>query len=377
MKDDMTSVFALSQIQWRSSLKKALANSPKQIIDKIKASGLCGLGGAGFPAGQKWEAVRVAKSDEKFVICNAEEGEPGTFKDRYIIEHYPQRVIEGILIATRAIGAGRAYIYIRHDYVKGYRSLSKTLRDFPPGLMKKFDAPEIILWKGPGGYICGEESALIESISGRRAEPQSRPPYPTQSGLFGKPTLVNNVETLANVPLIFNMGAKKFERNFRKLFSISGDVENRGVHEVTPGITLRELVYGHAGGIRSAKRFKLAIVGGVSGRVYSSDDLDLKLEQGVFGNGTVIVLDESRSLNDTVLNIAGFFAEESCGKCAPCRQGTAKFEAIYKKKARNSSDDIEKLKLLSAVMKDSSLCGLGQTATNVFDDLTEKFGSEI
>jgi len=326
----MTSYFALKESQRRSLLKTALAGSPEEIIDEITASGLTGLGGAGFPSGRKWAAVREAGSDEKFVICNAEEGEPGTFKDRYIIEKYPQRVIEGILIAMRAVGAGKAYIYIRHEYGKGYRSLLQTLRDFPPGLMKKFGAPEIVLFKGPGGYICGEESALIESISGRRAEPGSRPPYPTQSGLFGRPTLVNNVETLANVPLIFDKGADEFKKNFRKLFSVSGDVKKRGVYQAAPGVTLRELVFTHAGSMRSAKRFKLGIVGGVSGRVYSSDDLDMRLDYGLFGNGTVIVLDESRSMKDTVLNIAEFFADESCGKCAPCRQGTAKFTAKIK-----------------------------------------------
>ncbi|VAX18368.1 NAD-reducing hydrogenase subunit HoxF [hydrothermal vent metagenome] len=375
----MTSLFALKENQRRSSLKRALASNPKEIIKEISASGLIGLGGAGFPAGRKWEAVRSAQSGEKFVICNAEEGEPGTFKDRYIIENFPSRVIEGILIAMRAVGAGKAYIYIRHEYGKGYKSLAKALREFPPSLMKKFGAPEIILWKGPGGYICGEESALIESICGRRAEPKSRPPYPTQSGLFGRPTLVNNVETLANVPLIFDVGSAKFQENFRKLFSVSGDVKKRGVYPAAPGVTLRELVFGQAGAMRSARQFKLAIVGGVSGRAYSSDDLDLKLDYGIFGNGTVIVLDESRSLRDTVLNIAEFFEDESCGKCAPCRQGTAKFTAILKKqfKNKNGPDDMDQLELLSMVMKDTSLCGLGQTATRVFDDITEKFGVEI
>ncbi len=375
----MTSLFALKESQRRSSLKKVLASNPEEIIKEISASGLVGLGGAGFPAGRKWEAVRSARPGEKFVICNAEEGEPGTFKDRYIIENFPSRVIEGILIALRAVGAGKAYIYIRHEYGKGYRSLLRALREFPPGLMKKFGSPEIVLFKGPGGYICGEESALIESICGRRAEPQSRPPYPTQSGLFGRPTLVNNVETLANVPLIFNTGAAKFQENFRKLFSVSGDVKKRGVYSASPGITLRELVFTQAGAMRSARRFKLAIVGGLSGRAYSADDLDLKLDYGIFGNGTVIVLDESRSLKDTVLNIAEFFADESCGKCAPCRQGTAKFTAMLKKQFKNKSgsNNMKRLKLLSTVMKDTSLCGLGQTATRVFDDITEKFGAEV
>ncbi len=361
------------------ALEKALAIKPEEIIDEITESGLRGLGGAGFPVGRKWRTVREARSDKKFVICNAEEGEPGTFKDRYLIENFPEMVIEGVLIAMHAVGAKQSYIYLRREYGKGYESLKKAVRGFPPGLIKKFGSPEVTLWKGPGGYICGEESALIESISGRRAEPQSRPPYPTEAGLFGHPTLINNVETLANVPLIFNMGAEKYRESFKKIFCVSGDVKKRGIYKAAPGVTLRELVFNHADGMKSAKRFKLALVGGVSGRVFSSDDLDLKLDYELFGNGAIIVLDESRSLRDTILNIAEFFAEESCGKCAPCRQGTSRFEAILKRKYKNKdgSKDMEVLKLLSTVMKDTSLCGLGRTATNVFDDIVKKFGQEV
>ncbi|MBI4828933.1 MAG: NAD(P)H-dependent oxidoreductase subunit E [Nitrospinae bacterium] len=326
---------------------------------------------------QKWAAAREAPGSARFVIMNADQGEPWTFKDHHLLEHHAGRAIEGLLIACHAVGTGRAYIYLRHDYDNLRRALERELRQ----AMAAGDggAPEVSLWTAPGGYICGEESALIASMMGRRAEPRPRPPFPAQAGLHGLPTVINNVETLANVPAIIEHGAEWFRVNFRKLFCVSGDVKRRGVYEAAPGITLRELVFGNAGGIRRAgRKFKMAIVGGLSGQVWGAADLDAPLTHANFGNGAVMVLDESRGAMEVALNAAEFFREECCGACAPCRQGTGTVETLLKevRTGKKRAKALEQLARVSRVMRDASLCGLGQTATRVLEGLRAKFPAE-
>ena len=356
---------------------KARAMAPTQVINEVIASGLRGLGGAGYPTGHKWAAARESDGNRRCVIMNADEGEPGTFKDRWLLERRTEQALEGLLIASHAVGADRAYLYLRHDYENLRRGLERELRRAlaaGPG-----GAPEVSIWSAPGGYICGEESALIASMMGRRAEPRPRPPYPVQSGLFGMPTVINNVETLANVPAIIAKGAEWFRGNFQKLFCISGDVKRRGVYEAAPGISLRELVYKKAGGVRRAgRKFKMAIVGGLSGQVWDAADIDTPLTHENFGNGAVIVLDESRTALEVALNAAEFFREECCGACAPCRQGTGVVEALLEdmRAGKKRAKALERAARVSRVMRDTSLCGLGQTATRVFDGLRAKFPGE-
>ncbi|MEE8420268.1 MAG: NADH-ubiquinone oxidoreductase-F iron-sulfur binding region domain-containing protein, partial [Dehalococcoidales bacterium] len=307
---------------------KALARvrqemTPEQVTDEIKASGLRGRGGAGFPCGIKWEGARKSPGDEKYVICNADEGEVGTFKDRYILERDPFTLIEGIAIAGYAIGAKTGYIYLRAEYHRLYALLANAITQTgQAGLLEGFN---LEIKEGAGAYVCGEESALMDSIEGRRGEARYRPPFPTSSGLWGKPTIINNVETLMNIPHIMLNGAEWFngmgtERSKgTKVFSVSGDVSNPGVYEMVLGSSLRELVVELAGG----KDIKMVQIGGATGRILPYDKIDTPLAfEYVLGAGAVIVFDRSRDVIDVVCRTMEFLVEESCGKCTPCRQGT-------------------------------------------------------
>ena len=305
------------------ALKKALKLPPEQLIGEIKASGLRGRGGAGFPCGLKWELAGKAPGDEKYVICNADEGEVGTFKDRYILENDPFSLIEGIAIAGYAIGARKAYIYLRAEYHFLLGLLERAIAQSKKrGFLKYLD---IEIRQGAGAYVCGEESALMDSIEGKRGEVRYRPPFPPTSGLWGKPTIINNVETLMNVPRIVLNGAEWFEQmgtersKGTKVFSVSGDVKNPGVYELVLGSSLKELVEGLAG----AKKVQAVQVGGATGRIIPADKLDTPLSfETILGAGAITVFDKSRDIIDIVYRTLEFLAEESCGKCAPCREGT-------------------------------------------------------
>jgi NADH:ubiquinone oxidoreductase subunit F (NADH-binding) len=362
------------------ALAKALNDmTPDAVIEEVKLSGLRGRGGAGFPCGLKWEAARRTQADEKFLICNADEGEMGMFKDKYIIQNDPFTLIEGMAIAAYAIGAKKAYVYLRAEY----RTLIPVLRNGieqarGKGLLKGLS---IEVREGAGAYICGEESALMNSIEGGRGEARYRPPFPPMSGLFGKPTIINNVETLANIPQIILHGASWFsaigtdESKGTKVFSISGDVKKPGVYELVMGSNLKELVIEKA----RAKGIKAVQVGGAAGRIIPGNLIDTPLSfETVLGSGAVTVFDESRDIIDMIYRTVDFFAEESCGKCAPCREGTQVLIEVLGKLARGegSDGDIEVLEDLSKVMMDSSLCGLGQTACIPVMDSLRYFRSD-
>ena len=360
---------------------KALAKvrqemTPAQVTDEIKASGLRGRGGAGFPCGIKWEGARTAPGDEKYVICNADEGEVGTFKDRYVLERDPFTLVEAIVIASYAIGAKQSYIYLRAEYHHLFDLLQNAINQVSQS--GYFDGFSIEIREGAGAYICGEESALMDSIEGKRGEARYRPPFPTTSGLWGKPTIINNVETLMNIPQIVLNGAKWFSQmgtersKGTKVFSVSGDVDKPGVYELVLGSPLRELVEDLA----SAKKVKMVQIGGATGRILPYEKIDTPLAfEAVLGAGAVIVFDESRDVIDIVHRTMEFLAEESCGKCTPCRQGTEVMVEILEKfsHGEGSKKEIKDLEDLSGVMMISSLCGLGQAAPNAIIDTLQYF----
>jgi len=353
--------------------------TPKQVIEEVKASGLRGRGGAGFPCGLKWELARKAPGDEKYVICNADEGEVGTFKDRYILGNDPFTLIEGIAIAAYAIGAKRSYIYLRAEY---HHLLDLLLSAIAQARERGFlQHTDINICEGAGAYICGEESALMNSIEGKRGEARYRPPFPPTEGLWEKPTTINNVETLMNIPQIILNGAHWFNQigtersKGTKVFSVSGDVEKPGVYELVLGSQLRELVMDLA----LAKKVKMIQIGGATGRIlpYTMIDTPLSFET-TLGAGGVTVFDESRDTIDIVYRTMEFLAEESCGKCAPCREGTETMATILERFSRGEGmeRDISLLEELSKAMMLSSLCGLGQAAPIPVIDSLQHFRND-
>jgi NADH-quinone oxidoreductase subunit F len=366
-----------------SGLRKALTSTPDELIREITASGLVGRGGAAFPSGIKWESAANAIGVPKFVVCNADESEPGTFKDRVLLEGDPHLIIEGMIIAAYAIGAHKGYIYLRGEYTSAHTfmtdSLSAALEsnylgDNILGLGFNFD---IELRSGAGAYICGEETALFESIEGKRGFPRAKPPFPTTHGLFRKPTLINNVETLCNVPYIIQNGAANYRRFGTrnspgpKLFCLSGDVEQPGSYEVPFGVTLRHLIYNLAGGINSGNNLQAILLGGAAGTFATPDQLDIKMTfedlsaAGLsLGSGAVMVFDETRDMTDILVRLGRFFTHESCGKCYPCQLGTQRqYEILARITSGNTlPGDTERLKDIGWTMSDASICGLGQTA---------------
>ena len=347
------------------ALEKARKMGPEAVISEVKASKLKGRGGAGFLCGVKWELARKAPGDEKFMICNADEGEVGTFKDRYILQNDPFSLIEAIAIASYAIGTRKAYIYLRAEY--------HYLLDVTKGAIEQARGKgmlgdlEIEIREGAGAYVCGEESALMNSIEGRRGEVRFRPPFPPTSGLFGKPTIINNVETLMNIPRIISRGASWFagigtkESTGTKVFSVSGDVERPGVYEVVMGSRRSEVVTELAG----AKEIKMVQVGGATGGIVPGSMIDTPLSyETVLGSGALTVLDSTRDVIDFVYRSMEFLNEESCGECTPCREGTEVMVEVLGRLANGEGiqEDIRVMEELSNVMMLSSLCGLGQAA---------------
>ena len=360
------------------ALKKALSEmTPEQVIEEIKASGLRGRGGGGFLCGLKWELARKSKGDEKYIIANADEGEVGTFKDRYILENDPFTLIEAMAIAGYAIGAKSGYIYLRAEYHYLLDSLKKAIGQAKKKGLLDFD---IDIREGAGAYVCGEETALMESIEGKRGEIRYRPPFPPSRGLWEKPTIINNVETLMNIPQIILNGANWFnqigteESKGTKVFSVSGDVKRPGVYELVLGSRLKELVEDLA----LAEKVKMVQVGGAAGRILPYDMIDTPLSfETILGSGAVIVLDKSRDVIDVVYKTLEFLAEESCGKCAPCREGTEVMIEILERfsKGEGLESDLRILPELCNVMMLSSLCGLGQAAPYPVIDSLQYFRS--
>lgn len=358
---------------------------PMEVIDVIKASGLRGRGGAGFPTGTKWEFAAKAKGDKKYVCCNADEGDPGAFMDRSILEGDPHAVIEAMTIAAYAIGSDQGYIYVRAEYPIAVQRLQiaiKQAKDY--GLLGSrifgtdfsFDL-EVRL--GAGAFVCGEETALMTSIEGKRGEPRPRPPFPANQGLFGKPTILNNVETLANVAQIILKGADWFhsmgteKSKGTKVFALGGKVTNVGLVEVPMGTTLREVVDEIGGGVPGGKKFKAAQTGGPSGGCIPAEHFDIPIDYdnlisigSMMGSGGLIVMDEDNCMVDIAKFFLGFTVDESCGKCSPCRIGTRRLYEILDRitKGEGEMEDLERLETLCHHIKASALCGLGQTAPN-------------
>lgn len=368
------------------SIAKALFNfTPEDIINEVKDSGLRGRGGAGFPTGTKWEFCRKAKGDTKYIICNADEGDPGAFMDRAVLEGDPHAVIEGMLVAAFAIGSGKGFIYVRAEYPIAIKHLERAiaqarqlnlLGDNILGSGFKFD---LEIKKGAGAFVCGEETALIASIEGKRGMPRPRPPFPANSGLWGKPTNINNVETLANISIIILNGSESYKQygtknsTGTKIFALAGKVKNTGLVEVPMGTTLREIIFDIGGGIPGRRQFKAAQMGGPSGGCVPAEHLDLPIDYetvkevgAIMGSGGLIVMDSDTSMVEIAKYFMGFCHDESCGKCVPCRIGTKRMlETLTKINDENGcKNDIEDLKEMAYVTQTASLCGLGQTAPN-------------
>ena len=367
------------------ALKRALEWKPERVIAEIKAAGLVGRGGAAFPTAAKWESAARATGQTHYVVCNGDEAEPGTFKDRVLMEDDPHSILEGLIIAGYATGAPKGYWYIRGEYLNSYEIVREALAQARQAgylgqniLGSGFDFL-VELRRGAGAYICGEETALFESIEGKRGFPRVKPPFPTTQGLFGQPTVINNVETLANVPLIIRVGATAYRQYGTekspgpKLFCVSGDVARPGLYEVPFGYPFRQLLEELGGGIRPGHRFQAALFGGAAGAFATEQDLDVRLTfedlrtAGLpLGSGVITVFDDTRDLRDVLLRLAHFFADESCGKCYPCQIGTRRQVEILQRVLAGETQpgDLERLQDVGWTMTDASLCGLGQTAAS-------------
>ncbi|HHT9139632.1 MAG TPA: NADH-quinone oxidoreductase subunit NuoF [Candidatus Tripitaka californicus] len=369
-----------------ASLEKVLEGmSPEQVIKEVADSGLRGRGGAGFPTGKKWEFVRKATGDIKYIICNGDEGDPGAFMDRSVLEGNPHLVVEGMIIAAYAIGSRKGYFYVRAEYPMAVEHVQKAIDQASElGLLgvdilgKELDLV-LEIKKGAGAFVCGEETALIASIEGKRGMPRIRPPYPAISGLWGKPTCINNVETLANVPIIVEKGAKWYSSigtqgsKGTKVFALAGNVKNTGLVEVPMGTTLREIIFDIGGGIAKGRKFKAAQVGGPSGGCVPEEYLDTPIDYeslqkvgAIMGSGGLIVVDDKTSMVEFARYFMNFVQDESCGKCVPCRIGTRRMLEILNRliKGEGKESDLNLLMELAAHTKETSLCGLGQTAPN-------------
>jgi len=370
---------------YKALVKVLFDMTSEEVIADIKASGLRGRGGAGFPTGEKWEICREVISDVKYIICNADEGDPGAYMDRSLLEGNPHSVIEGMIIGAYAIGASMGFIYVRMEYPLAVKNVTMAVEQAKRlGLLGesilgsefKFD---IHIFRGAGAFVSGEETSLVASIEGRRAFPRQRPPFPAQEGLWRKPTNINNVETWANVPLIMNKGAEWYSqigtKNSKgtKIFSLVGKINNTGLVEVPMGITLKEIIYDIGGGIKDNKKFKAVQTGGPSGGCLPADRLDLSIDfeslakaGSIMGSGGMIVMDEDTCMVDVARYFLDFTQEESCGKCVPCRVGTKQMAETLTRITQGAGEegDVEKLEELAQTVKAGSLCGLGQTAPN-------------
>jgi NADH-quinone oxidoreductase subunit F len=368
------------------ALERARAIGPQQVIDEVTASGLVGRGGAAFPTGRKWAAVAAQPAQPHYLVCNADESEPGTFKDRVLMEGDPFAVVEAMAIEAFAVGASKAYLYIRGEYPLAEARIANAIAaSREPGLLGELD---IELRRGAGAYICGEETALFESIEGKRGEPRNKPPFPVEVGLFGKPTAVNNVETLVNVLSI--VGAEGGAADYKaigtegsigpKLFCVSGNVARPGVYEVEFGVTLRELIE-LSGGIAGGRELKAVLLGGAAGVFVGPEALDTPLTfeatraiGATLGSGVVLVFDETADMVGALTRIARFFRDESCGQCVPCRVGTVRQEELLARLSSGAAaahgrrdDELALLREIGQAMRDASICGLGQTASSAIE----------
>ena len=380
-----------------AGLAKALTMNRADLIQEVIDAGLRGRGGGGFPTGTKWKFAYAQDKEQKYVVCNADEGDPGAFMDRSIMEGNPHAVLEGMAIAAYAIGANEGYIYVRAEYPLAIKRLEIAIKDaeenglLGDNILGTNFSFRVYLRYGAGAFVCGEETALLQSIEGKRGMPVTRPPFPAVKGLWGQPTIINNVETMATVPYILRKGAKHFasigteDSKGTKVFALGGKVNNVGLVEVPMGTTLRELIYDIGGGIPDGKKFKAIQTGGPSGGCLTEEDLDSPIDYktliakgSMMGSGGAIVMDEDNCMVDVAKFYLEFICDESCGKCSPCRIGTTRMLEILTKITNGNGEmkDLEELEELANYIKDASLCGLGQTAPNPVLSTLKKFREE-
>jgi len=362
---------------------KAFEMRPVDVVNEVKQANLRGRGGAGFPTGLKWELCARVHGTLKYLLCNADEGEPGTFKDRFILHQDPHLLIEGMIIAGYAIGAERGYIYLRYEYPKGVSILEKAIEQayakgyLGKNILGKGFSFDLSVHRGAGAYICGEETALIESLEGKRGQPRIRPPFPASQGAWRRPTVINNVETLSNIPSIIAMGSEAYASIGEetspgpKIYGVSGHVNRPGAYELPMGTTLREIIYDHCGGIRGGRKLKAVIPGGASTPMLTEAHLDVKMDfnslvsaGSMLGSGAVMVMDETVNMVNTAYVLIRFFAHESCGKCTPCREGTSWLYQVYHRLMHRQGrpDDIDLLLYICDTVKGKCFCPLGEGA---------------
>ena len=372
--------------------------TPAQVIDEVSEANLRGLGGAGFPAGRKWSFVPKDSSKPKYLVVNADEGEPGTFKDRYILERDPHALLEGMIIAAYAIGSHKSYVYIRGEYFRPAERFNRAVKEaYAQGWLGKdiqgsgFDL-DVVVHHGAGAYICGEETALLTSLEGGKGFPKLKPPFPAISGLFQCPTIVNNVETLACVPFILREGAAQFARigterqGGTRLFSVCGHVNRPGLYEAPVGVTLRELIENHGKGVRSGRQLKAVIPGGISAKVLTADEIDVGMDFDslmaagtMAGSGGVIVMDDTTCMLEALQAAAKFFAHESCGQCSPCREGTGWVYRIVRRivAGKGRLQDLDDLLNIASDMEGKTICVFADAAAWPVQSYITKFRSEF
>ena len=376
---------AISVRGYEALAKVITENNPDGVIDTITKSGLRGRGGGGFPTGMKWKFTAANRGGKSYVVCNGDEGDPGAFMDRSVMEGDPHKLLEGMAIAGFAIGADEAYIYVRAEYPLAIKRLRKAIADaeeknfLGKNIMGSDFSFTVHIKEGAGAFVCGEETALIASIEGERGMPRPKPPFPANKGLFGRPTLINNVETLANVPLIILNGAEWFSSmgcetsKGTKTFALTGEVNNTGLIEVPMGTTLRQIIFDIGGGIRGGKKFKAVQIGGPSGGCLTEEHLDISMDYdslikagAMVGSGGLVVMAEDTCMVEVARFFMNFTKNESCGKCVPCREGTKNLLKILEKivAGKGEMEDLDRLEQLALTVKDGSLCGLGKTAPN-------------
>ena len=371
---------------------------PEEVIEEVSKAKLRGLGGAGFPASRKWSFIPKDSTEPKYLVVNADEGEPGTFKDRYILERDPHALIEGMIIAAYAIGSHKAYVYIRGEYFRSAKRLQRALDEaYDKNWLGKnvqgtgFDL-DVVIHRGAGAYICGEETALLTSLEGGKGFPKIKPPFPAISGLFKCPTIVNNVETLACVPFVLRNGADRFAeigsdtQGGTRLFCVSGHVVRPGVYEASVGVTLRELIEEYAGGVRDGKKLKAVIPGGISAKILRADEIDVGMDfdslRGagtMAGSGGVIVMDETTSMIEALESAARFFADESCGQCSPCREGTGWVHRIVDRitEGQGRIEDLDDLLAIAGDMEGKTICVFADAAAWPVQSYIMKFRDEF
>ncbi len=380
------------------NLSKAFELQPKKIIEEIKESGLRGRGGAGFPTAMKWSFAAADPKFPKYLVCNADEGEPGTFKDRPILEKNPHLLIEGMAISGYALGAEYGYIYLRGEYPYAKDVLNRAIKQAYEGnylgdnILGKNIKFHLTVYQGAGAYICGEETALIESLEGKRGQPRTKPPFPVNVGAWSMPTIVNNVETLSNVPYIVQVGGAEYSKigpkecTGPKLFSVSGCVERPGVFELPMGTILRDIIYIHAGGIKNGKKLKAVFPGGISTPVLPADRIDCPMDfismpkfGSMLGSGAVIVMDESVCMVKVAYRALKFFEHESCGKCTPCREGTDWLRKILERMeyGKGREGDIELLSQVGDIIYGRTFCPLGDSAAGLVVGMLKYFRNEF